>query len=51
MRLGLRTGALAAALVVAVPWLASCGATATESGIVRAKWGDPQNPLEPANTN
>ncbi|MFJ9178146.1 ABC transporter substrate-binding protein [Streptomyces sp. NPDC102360] len=51
MRLGLRTGALAAALVLAVPWLASCGATATESGIVRAKWGDPQNPLEPANTN
>ncbi|RLU99423.1 peptide ABC transporter substrate-binding protein [Streptomyces griseocarneus] len=40
-------GAVAVALVAA-----GCGGTAGESkGVVRASWGDPQNPLEPANTN
>ncbi|MFI7339741.1 ABC transporter substrate-binding protein [Streptomyces sp. NPDC050085] len=51
MRHALRTGAAVTALILAVPWLASCGASATDPGVVRAKWGDPQNPLEPANTN
>ncbi|KJY41395.1 peptide ABC transporter substrate-binding protein [Streptomyces sp. NRRL B-1568] len=27
------------------------GADSTGAGVVRASWGDPQNPLEPANTN
>ncbi|MCC3769218.1 ABC transporter substrate-binding protein [Streptomyces sp. UNOC14_S4] len=40
-------GAVAVALAAA-----GCGGTAGESkGVVRASWGDPQNPLEPANTN
>ncbi|ARZ68098.1 ABC transporter substrate-binding protein [Streptomyces sp. HU2014] len=41
--------ALSAALVAAV---AGCGGGGgDEAGVVRASWGDPQNQLEPANTN
>ncbi|MCZ2528256.1 ABC transporter substrate-binding protein [Streptomyces sp. NPDC059506] len=42
--------ATAAALAVAA---AACGggSAADTEGVVRASWGDPQNPLEPANTN
>lgn len=45
-----------AALVLALT-VAGCGGAAGDagqadgSGVLRASWGDPQNPLEPANTN
>lgn len=54
MRAGTRltwTVAGATALVLAA---SSCGggdSSGNGSGMVRASWGDPQNPLEPANTN
>ncbi|MBO0654862.1 ABC transporter substrate-binding protein [Streptomyces triculaminicus] len=49
VRAGLAVGAAGAALVCA----AGCGGggSATGSGTVRSSWGDPQSPLEPANTN
>ncbi|GAA3046892.1 hypothetical protein GCM10020000_28690 [Streptomyces olivoverticillatus] len=54
MRRGTRAVA-GAALWVLVAGLAatgcSGGADGTGAGVVRASWGDPQNPLEPANTN
>ncbi|MEV4922430.1 peptide ABC transporter substrate-binding protein [Streptomyces roseoverticillatus] len=40
--------ALSAALAAAA---AGCGGGGGGSGVVRASWGDPQNQLEPANTN
>ncbi len=44
-----------AAVVGAVLAVSGCGAGPDGSGgaggVVRASWGDPQNPLEPANTN
>jgi len=46
------TGALGAALVVLTA--GGCGGGGGQGGsqgVVRASWGDPQNPLEPANTN
>ncbi|GHF60346.1 peptide ABC transporter substrate-binding protein [Streptomyces mashuensis] len=45
-----RAGAAAVALLLGA---AGCGggAGSTGAGVVRASWGDPQNPLEPANTN
>ncbi|WP_372409323.1 ABC transporter substrate-binding protein [Streptomyces luteireticuli] len=57
MRGGVRTwarrgvAALLAVLLAAV--VAGCGGGtgARVPGVVRASWGDPQNPLEPANTN
>lgn len=47
------TGAVVAVVVLATA-TAACGGGAAgsgESGVVRASWGDPQHPLEPANTN
>src|SRR3954471_15509729 len=43
----------AGALAVAVAFVATAcgGGSAGRSGVVSASWGDPQNPLEPANTN
>ncbi|MGK5728225.1 peptide ABC transporter substrate-binding protein [Streptomyces sp. URMC 124] len=40
--------ALSAALAAAA---AGCGGSGTGAGVVRSSWGDPQNQLEPANTN
>ncbi|WP_058046072.1 peptide ABC transporter substrate-binding protein [Streptomyces roseifaciens] len=40
--------ALSAALVAAA---AGCGGSGSGAGVVRSSWGDPQNQLEPANTN
>lgn len=43
---------LCALCVAAVPALAGCGGGSDSAdGIVRSSWGDPPNPLEPANTN
>ncbi|MTE20832.1 ABC transporter substrate-binding protein [Streptomyces sp. TRM43335] len=47
------TGAVAVVAALAAVATA-CGSGATgrgETGVVRASWGDPQHPLEPANTN
>ncbi|MFD7105528.1 ABC transporter substrate-binding protein [Streptomyces kasugaensis] len=45
---------VAGAIVVALG-VTACGggssSSSAEAGVVRANWGDPQNPLEPANTN
>ncbi|MBH1935632.1 ABC transporter substrate-binding protein [Streptomyces sp. AV19] len=57
MRGGVRTrtgrvvAAVLAVLLVAVAAACGGGAGARQPGVVRASWGDPQNPLEPANTN
>ncbi|MCB5909764.1 peptide ABC transporter substrate-binding protein [Streptomyces pinistramenti] len=45
---------VAGAIVVALGATACGGGSSSasaEPGVVRANWGDPQNPLEPANTN
>ncbi|MFD9633512.1 peptide ABC transporter substrate-binding protein [Streptomyces violascens] len=47
---------VAAGVVVLVGCLSSCGGVGGgggfgSAGVVRVSWGDPQNPLEPANTN
>lgn len=43
---------LCALCVAAVPAVAGCGGgSGADEGIVRSSWGDPPNPLEPANTN
>ncbi|PJF01991.1 peptide ABC transporter substrate-binding protein [Streptomyces carminius] len=47
------TGAIAAVTVLAA-LATACGSGEADSsgnGVVRASWGDPQHPLEPANTN
>ncbi|ARH93010.1 peptide ABC transporter substrate-binding protein [Streptomyces sp. MOE7] len=41
----------AGALAVALVATACGGGSAGRSGVVSSSWGDPQNPLEPANTN
>ncbi|MDG4858070.1 ABC transporter substrate-binding protein [Streptomyces sp. T-3] len=47
--------ACAATVALAATGLAGCGGGGSSggdgSGIVRSSWGDPQNPIEPANTN
>ena len=43
--------ATAVALAAAGCGSGSGGGGGSSSGVVRASWGDPQNPLEPANTN
>ncbi|WP_327353654.1 peptide ABC transporter substrate-binding protein [Streptomyces sp. NBC_01304] len=46
--------ACAATVALAATGLAGCGGGSSSgdgSGIVKSSWGDPQNPLEPANTN
>ena len=40
----------AALLVAAAGLAAGCGGGGQDPSVVRASWGDPQNPLEPANT-
>ncbi|WNM30038.1 ABC transporter substrate-binding protein [Streptomyces sp. Li-HN-5-11] len=50
----LRHAAWAAGAGVAVLGLAACGGAASGSSgsdVLSSSWGDPQNPLEPANTN
>ncbi|GAU65261.1 putative peptide ABC transporter substrate-binding protein [Streptomyces sp. NBRC 110611] len=44
-------GVCAAAAAVALVVSGCGGGSAARSGVVSASWGDPQNPLEPANTN
>ncbi|UZJ29757.1 peptide ABC transporter substrate-binding protein [Streptomyces endophytica] len=44
-------GACALAAAVALTATACGGGGAGQAGVVSASWGDPQNPLEPANTN
>lgn len=44
-------GAAVVALTAAACGGGSSGSGGGGNGIVRASWGDPQNPLEPANTN
>jgi oligopeptide transport system substrate-binding protein len=48
-----RHAAWAAGAAVAVLGLAACGgaASGSSSDVLSSSWGDPQNPLEPANTN
>ncbi|MEU6478240.1 ABC transporter substrate-binding protein [Streptomyces sp. NPDC047017] len=43
----------AGAVLAALPLAAACGsgAGAAGAGVLSSSWGDPQNPLEPANTN
>ncbi|MFE0193183.1 ABC transporter substrate-binding protein [Streptomyces sp. NPDC059008] len=41
----------ACAVAVALVATACGGGSAARAGVVSASWGDPQNPLEPANTN
>ncbi|MFH9223433.1 ABC transporter substrate-binding protein [Streptomyces lydicus] len=41
----------AGALAVALVATACGGGSAGRSGVISSSWGDPQNPLEPANTN
>ncbi|MFI6769851.1 ABC transporter substrate-binding protein [Streptomyces sp. NPDC050355] len=41
----------ACAVAVALVATACGGGNAARAGVVSASWGDPQNPLEPANTN
>ncbi|MFF9070951.1 ABC transporter substrate-binding protein [Streptomyces sp. NPDC014872] len=54
MRGATRAGGIACSVVVALT-ATSCGGgeelRGGPDGIVRSSWGDPQNPLEPANTN
>ncbi|OAR26815.1 peptide ABC transporter substrate-binding protein [Streptomyces sp. ERV7] len=53
MRSAARTSGLGAAVMVIALVLAACSGTGDDSGkdrIVSASWGDPQKPLEPANT-
>ncbi|NGN69556.1 ABC transporter substrate-binding protein [Streptomyces sp. A7024] len=58
MRGHTRTPLLVIATAVVLTATAACGGggsgssgSSDSSGVVRASWGDPQNPLEPANTN
>lgn len=56
MRGGTHAGWTACAVIVALAATAcggsgSGGGSADASGVVSSSWGDPQNPLEPANTN
>jgi oligopeptide transport system substrate-binding protein len=55
MRRAVRVRAVLAVLAVAPVMAAAAGCgggdTGGEAGVVRASWGDPQNPLEPADTN
>lgn len=53
MRAGTRVRWAGAALAAAaLPLAAGCGgATGAGAGVLSSSWGDPQNPLEPANTN
>src|SRR4051812_23566629 len=44
-------GVGALAVTVACVVTACGGGSAGQAGVVSASWGDPQNPLEPANTN
>ncbi|MFI1389863.1 peptide ABC transporter substrate-binding protein [Streptomyces griseoaurantiacus] len=49
-----RWTAALAVLAVLVPTAAGCGSRAAADGgpgVLSSSWGDPQNPLEPANTN
>lgn len=47
LKWGVCVGAVGVALVAS----ACGGGSAGQSGVVSSSWGDPQNPLEPANTN
>ncbi|MYR58032.1 ABC transporter substrate-binding protein [Streptomyces sp. SID625] len=53
MRAGTRVRWAGAALTAAaLPLAAGCGSsTGAGAGVLSSSWGDPQNPLEPANTN
>ncbi|MFC8713978.1 ABC transporter substrate-binding protein [Streptomyces sp. NPDC057197] len=53
MRAGTRVRWAGAALAAAaLPLAAGCGSsTGAGAGVLSSSWGDPQNPLEPANTN
>ncbi|MCD0486453.1 ABC transporter substrate-binding protein [Streptacidiphilus sp. ASG 303] len=58
MRAAVHVSRIAAAAALALAAAACSGGGGTgsgggsaEAGVVRAYWGDPQNPLEPANTN
>jgi oligopeptide transport system substrate-binding protein len=50
-RLKWAVGVTAVALAATACGSGSGGGGGSSSGVVRASWGDPQNPLEPANTN
>ena len=56
MRGGTHAGWTACAVIVALAATACGGSgsgsgSADASGVLSSSWGDPQNPLEPANTN
>ncbi|MFI0712979.1 ABC transporter substrate-binding protein [Streptomyces inhibens] len=51
MRGALRAKWGVCAAAVALAATACGGGSASRSGVVSSSWGDPQNPLEPANTN